>query len=134
MERRFQSHSIKLFDSVRTKSLINCFVSLALLCLTCAQSLLAQSPITFRYFYDDLGQLKKVVDSTGVSIEYVYDPVGNILEVKRSTAPAGQLTIFSFTPVQGGALSTVTIQGQGFNTQASANVIRFNGVTASVLS
>ena len=39
-----------------------------------------QVPITFQYFYDDLGQLTKVVDSTGTVIEYVYDEVGNILE------------------------------------------------------
>ena len=31
--------------------------------------LFAQSPITFQYFYDDLNQLVKVVDSTGVVVE-----------------------------------------------------------------
>lgn len=36
----------------------------------------AQSPTTFQYFYDDLNQLSKVVDSTGVVVEYVYDSVG----------------------------------------------------------
>src|SRR5687767_1035878 len=66
---------------------------------------LAQSAITFRYFYDDAGQLRKVVDSTGVVIEYVYDPVGNILEVRRSTSTPGTLSIFSFTPGQGPPLT-----------------------------
>src|SRR5437667_6722140 len=51
--------------------------------MVASQFVRAQAPITFQYFYDGLGQLTRVVDSTGVVIEYVYDPVGNILEVKR---------------------------------------------------
>jgi len=66
--------------------------------ILCAAILLAQVPITFQYFYDDTGQLTKVVDSTGVVIEYVYDPVGNMLEIRRSTVAHGALTIFSFAP------------------------------------
>ena len=53
-------------------------------------------PITFQYFYDELGQLVKVVDSTGNVVEYVYDEVGNLLEIKRSTVSG--LAIFNFTP------------------------------------
>jgi len=52
---------------------------LGLLFIATACSVLAQS-ITFQYFYDDLNQLVKVVDSMGVVIQYVYDPVGNILQ------------------------------------------------------
>src|SRR4051812_21175420 len=63
-----------------------------------AISTFAQTPITFQYFYDDLGQLTRAVDSTGVSIEYVYDEVGNMLEVKRSNITQGTPVIFSFTP------------------------------------
>lgn len=93
-----------------------------------------QQPITFRYFYDDTGQLIKVVDSTGVVIEYVYDAVGNMLEVKRSTvAPAG-LSIFSFTPAQGGPLTTVTVYGQGFSPTPALNTVRIGGVAATVVS
>jgi YD repeat-containing protein len=95
----------------------------------------AQVPITFQYFYDDTGQLVKVVDSTGVVIEYVYDPVGNILEVKRSTLsnPNG-LQLFNFTPAQGGPGTLVTIQGQGFSTIPSGNTVRFGAVVAPVVS
>jgi YD repeat-containing protein len=67
---------------------------LLLMCLAFLSSdrLNAQSSVGFHYFYDDLGQLTKVIDSTGTVIEYVYDPVGNILQVKRSNvAPLSQL-------------------------------------------
>lgn len=95
----------------------------------------AQAPITFQYFYDDTGQLVKVVDSTGVAIDYVYDAVGNMLEVRRSSiGTPGGLSIFSFTPQQGGPLATVTIQGQGFSVTPSANTVLFNGTPAAVVS
>lgn len=102
--------------------------------LICGLGLYAQAPITFQYFYDDTGQLIKAVDSTGVVIEYVYDAVGNMLQIKRSTVGAGALTIFNFTPQQGGPFATVTILGQGFSTTASANTVLFNGVAGTVLS
>jgi YD repeat-containing protein len=94
----------------------------------------AQNPITFQYFYDSLGQLTRVVDSTGVVVEYVYDPVGNILQVKRTAGAPGALSIFSFTPSQGGPLTTVAIRGQGFSATSSANSVFFNSVPATVLS
>ena len=104
------------------------------LCLL-GPELCAQQPITFQYFYDETSQLVKVVDSTGVVIDYLYDAVGNMLEIRRTilTNPGG-LQILSFAPQQGGPLSTVTIQGQGFSPTAANNTVRFNGVTASVLS
>src|SRR5262245_1517547 len=91
---------------------------------------LAQQPITFQYFYDELGQLVKVVDSTGVVIEYVYDAVGNILEIKRSTI-AG-LAILDFSPKQGPVGLPVTVQGQGFSATPATNLVQFNGITATV--
>jgi len=100
----------------------------------CAVTLSAQSPITFRYFYDDTGQLTKVVDSTGVVIEYLYDPVGNMVEIKRSAVAPGALTIFSFSPQQGGPLTSVTISGHGFSPTPAQNTVRFNGVSATVIS
>src|SRR4051812_3648853 len=70
-----------------------------------AMPLPAQAPLTFRYFYNDRGQLQKAADSTGTVIEYAYDSAGNIVEVKQSTASAGQLTLFSFSPAQGAPLA-----------------------------
>lgn len=102
--------------------------------LFCAIPLRAQTNVSFQYFYDDLGQLTKVVDSTGNMIEYVYDPVGNILQIKRSTVATGALAIFSFTPQRGGLGQSVAIQGQGFDQTPANNAVQFNGTTAPVLS
>lgn len=102
--------------------------------LTDGLCVLAQAPITFRYFYDDSGQLTRVVDSSGVSIEYIYDAAGNILEVRRSFVAPGSLAILNFTPQSGGIGARVTIEGQGFGGMAAANTVRFNGTLASVSS
>ncbi len=106
----------------------------ALLFPALALHLAAQSSVGFQYFYDDLGQLTKVIDSTGTVIEYVYDPVGNILQIKRSTVAPGTLAIFSFTPQSGGPTQTVTIQGQAFDSTSANDTVQFNGTTGTVLS
>jgi len=111
-----------------------CSLVAVLVLFAVAPLALAQGPITFQYFYDELGQLARVVDSTGIIVEYVYGPVGNILQIKRSSVTPGVLSIFSFTPQQGGPTTTVTIQGQGFSLTPSANAVLFNGVAASVVS
>lgn len=90
--------------------------------------------MSFQYFYDDLGQLTKVIDSTGTVIEYVYDPVGNILQIKRSSIAPGTLAIFNFTPQRGGPGQTVTIQGQAFDPAPANDTVQFNGTAATVLS
>jgi hypothetical protein len=74
-----------------------------------------------------------VIDSTGVVIDYSYDAVGNITQIKRSTPPAGALSIFNFTPQQGGPTTSVTILGQGFSGTAASNIVKFNGSVANVL-
>ena len=45
----------------------------------------AQDAANYKYFYDSAGQLIRVVDFSGVSIEYVYDSAGNIVDVRRSS-------------------------------------------------
>src|SRR4051812_12567555 len=94
----------------------------------------AQTPVTFQYFYDATGQLIRVVDSTGVVIEYVYDAVGNTVEVKRSNVNPTQLSILGLSPSQGTRGTLVTIQGVGFSSQVSSNLVSFNGVRAPVTS
>lgn len=100
-----------------------------LLTLALTTLVLAQ-PMSFQYIYDDLGQLIKVIDSTGTVIEYVYDPVGNLLEIKRSTLTG--LAIHSFTPQQGVVGTRVTLQGQGFSTTPADNTVQFHGTAAPV--
>jgi YD repeat-containing protein len=114
-------------------STIPAILSVFCLCLGLALRLEGQSAPSLHYFYDDLGQLVKVVDSTGTLIEYVYDPIGNILQIKRSTIGTG-LAIFAFTPQQGNIGQAVTIQGQGFSTTPTANSAQFNGTAAQVIS
>lgn len=109
-------------------------IGTGLLLLAVANGLFAQTPITFQYFYDDLNELVKVVDSTGVAIQYVYDPVGNIQQIIRSNIAPGALSIFNFTPQTAPPGGTITIQGQGFSATPSANTVLINGVAATVVS
>jgi|GEM_PF-1875900 len=114
------------------KSVIWLAMQVMFLCVAVAVA--AQTNMGFQYFYDDLGQLTKVVDSTGTAIEYVYDPVGNILQIKRSTVAPGTLAIFDFTPQRGGPGQIVTIQGQAFDPTVTNNTVQFNGSNGSLLS
>ena len=114
--------------------MIKRFAPIISILLLGATALSAQGPIGFQYFYDDLNQLVKVIDSTGVVIDYSYDAVGNITQIQRSTLPAGALSIFNFTPQQGGPGTSVTILGQGFNSAPALNVVKFNGSVAQILS
>ncbi len=109
-------------------------VQVGLLLLAAASDVLAQQPIAFQYFYDDLNQLAKVVDSTGVVIQYVYDSVGNILQINRSTAAAGTLSIFNVTPLTVATGGTIAIQGQGFSATPSLNMVMIGGVAVTVVS
>jgi YD repeat-containing protein len=95
---------------------------------------LAQQPVTYQYFYDDLNQLATVVDSTGTVIQYIYDSVGNIQQINRSTIAAGALTIFLATPQNVTIGGTLTIQGQGFSTTPSLNTVTIGGVAVTVIS
>jgi YD repeat-containing protein len=106
----------------------------SLIAVALGVSVSAQTQITFQYFYDDLNQLVKVVDSTGVMIQYVYDQVGNILQINRSTIGSGTLTIFNVTPQTVAAGGTVTIQGQGFSITPSLNIVTIGGIAATVVS
>lgn len=117
---------------MRFQRMSNAMVGFGLLFMAVqAQS---QQPMTFQYFYDDLNQLVKVLDSSGVLLEYVYDAAGNLLQVKRSLQPSGALSVFSFTPQQGGQLSQITIYGQGFSSTPASNVVKIGGLQATVLS
>lgn len=82
--------------------------------------------------YDSWGQIVKVVESDGATLEYVYDANGNLVEIRRTSING--IAIFGLSPQQGPVNSTVTIQGQGFSATPAANDVRFNGTAATVLS
>jgi YD repeat-containing protein len=96
--------------------------------------LLAQTPTALQCYYDDNGQLYRVLDPSGNLTEYVYDPVGNILQIKSSTLVVNSLAILNVTPSRISPGSTVTITGQNFGSNASAVSVTIGGVAATVVS
>jgi YD repeat-containing protein len=84
------------------------------------------------YTYDANGRLVAVTDDAGSSAKYVYDALGNLLEIR--SVPAGHLAIFSFSPAHGDAGMMVTIEGQGFNPDASKDVVTFGTVVADIVA
>jgi len=93
---------------------------------------LAQSPPEVLYVYDELGRLVGVVDTAGQAATYSYDAAGNLLSITRTNS--GQVSIMEFAPNGGPVGTGVTIFGTGFSTTPAQNVVKFNGVTASVVS
>ncbi len=93
-----------------------------------------QTPISFRYFYYDSGELFRVLDSTGTLVEYIIDPAGNITQTNRSTIAPTAPAILSFAPFTGAQGSTFIIYGQNFSTIAANNIVQINGVNATVIS
>jgi len=87
-----------------------------------------------QYFYDELGRLVAVVDSAGHVAVYVYDEVGNLLRIDRPGTGGQQIGIFFLAPGKALVSTSVTIRGFGFSATPSANEVKFNGVTATVVS
>ena len=86
---------------------------------------------SFRYFYDDAGELASVLDSTGTLIQYTYDPSGNITQITRSTVLTSQLSILNVTPSKAVGGSTLTIVGQNFSTMAAGDLVMIGGGTGN---
>src|SRR5260370_27861450 len=103
-------------------------VQVGLLLLASASGVLAQQPITFQYFYDDLNQLVKVVDSTGVVIQYENDPLGNLLQIIRSTAASGTLTLLNVALHAGPVRETIRPRAQCSSTTPSINIVTLRRV------
>lgn len=85
------------------------------------------------YSYDSLNRVIQVSNSaSNTAIIYQYDAAGNI--TAQTTVATDALRITGFSPIQGFAGDKVKLIGTGFSTTPSANVVTFNGVTATVLS
>lgn len=85
------------------------------------------------YVYDANGRVVAVTSTNGTSVPYSYNTLGHIGQVGAPLSP-GQLAIFAFAPTHGVAGTQVTIQGQGFATNAANDTVSFNGTAATVLS
>jgi len=88
-----------------------------------------------QYFYDELGRLVGVVDSSGNAAIYTYDEVGNLFAIQRFTTGATGIGIFLIAPNKALVGTNVEIKGFGFiATPPSANQVAFNGTSATVVS
>ena len=94
----------------------------------------ASAQTSLRYFYDDAGGLTRALDSSGTLVEYIYDPSGNIIQTNRSAVAPGSLSILSITPFSAAPGDTVIVYGQNFSSTPANNIVKINGVTATVLS
>ena len=60
--------------------------------------------------------------------------MGNLLSIERLTPPGSGIGIFLVNPFTGPVTQICRLQGYGFDPVASNNVVKFNGVTATVSS
>jgi large repetitive protein len=87
---------------------------------------------TTQYIYDANGRLTNVISESGQVSVYEYDFAGNLTRVRNEQNPI--LLISNFSPASGSIGSTVIIRGVGFNIIPAQNAVKFNGVSAVVLS
>jgi YD repeat-containing protein len=98
---------------------------------TVNQNLDAVSSGDINYTYDPLGRVVSVVSPTETAT-YAYDSVGNLLSVSRQNSNLPSIT--AFTPASGAVGASVTIYGTAFSSTPGLNAVKFNGVTATVVS
>jgi len=86
-----------------------------------------------KYVYDANGRVVAVTAANGTSVQYSYDTLGHASQISPPLL-SGQMAIFAFMPTHGEAGTQVTIQGQGFDSNAANDTVSFNGTVATVLS
>ncbi len=106
-------------------------VGLALSCIIFLTSFAFAGEVN--YLYDDNGRLRAVIDSQSNETIYNYDEVGNLLSITQRTV-TGAIAITDFDPREGVEGTEVTVYGKGFSTTPSDNIVKFNGVQATVIS
>jgi YD repeat-containing protein len=108
------------------------WVGLMVICLTLLSSAMAQQGGTTQYFYDDNGRLRAVILPSGETAIYEYDAAGNLLAIRRQNA--AQVSISDFSPSSGAVGVSVIINGTGFGAATNTNTVKFNGITATIIS
>ncbi len=98
---------------------------------TVNQNLDAVTSGDINYVYDEVGRLVSVVSPTETAT-YAYDSVGNLLSISRQNSNLPSIT--EFAPHSGAVGASVTIYGTAFSSTPGLNTVKFNGVTANVVS
>jgi YD repeat-containing protein len=98
---------------------------------TVNKSLVGVATNGISYIYDELSRLVAVVSPSEVAT-YSYDAVGNLLSITRGNASL--VSVIEFTPNNGSVGTEVTIFGTAFSSTPANNTVKFNGVTATVIS
>jgi YD repeat-containing protein len=83
-----------------------------------------------QHTYDAAGRLVATIASDGSGSQYGYDTVGNIVSVTKTAA--APVWISQFSPDEGASGSQVVLSGGGFSLNSSDNVVKFNGLQATV--
>jgi len=112
---------------LRTR-LIACPIAVLLSVLFLTDIVRGQSGV--QYFYDQLGRLVGVIDTSGNAAGYNYDAVGNLLSISRYTS--SQVSALDFTPISGPVGTVVTISGTGYSATLSQDTVSFNGKAATI--
>ncbi len=115
-----QKTSLRWTPLIRT----GCALLLGLACI--------QARADVQYIHDPAGRLIQVVAPDGSSAVYAYDAGGNILSISRLAS--GQLALTTTSATSGSAGSQITIDGSGFSTIPSDDVVSFDGLEATVVS
>lgn len=88
------------------------------------------------YAYDAAGRLSVVADPRGDLAVYQYDAVGNLVSIRRIDVGdvADAVVIAHVSPGVAPRGATVSLFGKGFGASVDANAVRFNDVSATVLT
>jgi YD repeat-containing protein len=121
----------KPYNSPKRGTGLSAWIGLKLLILFLAMmGSMTQARADVQYVYDEVGRLVEAIDPSGNSAQYNYDAAGNITAIQRINA--GQLSVAEFTPDAGPVGTTVTIYGVGFSATAANDIVKFNGIQATV--
>ncbi len=97
-----------------------------------APTVQAAGPVPVTYTYDANGRLSGVIDPSAGSAAYSYDSAGNVTSITRRAI--GVATVLEVTPDRGAVGAQVTIEGTAFSATIAQDTVKFNGVTATIVS
>lgn len=112
-------------DATRS-SILQCVAIWLFVLLT----LLTSAAFASSYVYDANGRVIAATNDAGESARCVYDVMSNITRIGRLALD--ELALFAFSPGRGVSGMQVRLQGHGFDSQPTANVVRYADIPATV--